>query len=72
MSDSEDEAAGSFSIITYHGALDLAAPTTTEASLWIHTLTLLNSASRNIMMHKEVTDKFEEYIEKQWRRADTD
>jgi hypothetical protein len=67
---SDDEAGRSFSVLTYHGALDLAAPTVTEANLWIRTLTLLQSASRRTDV--ETTDKFEEYIEEQWRRADTD
>jgi hypothetical protein len=65
-----DEAERSFSVITYHGALDITAPTISEANLWIRTLTLLQSASRQV--DENTTEKFEEYIEEQWRRADTD
>jgi hypothetical protein len=67
---SGDEIGRSFSVVTYHGALDLMAPTETEASLWVRTLTLLQSAAREVDV--STTKKFEEYIKEQWRRADTD
>ncbi len=67
----DDEADRSFSVITHHGTLDFIALKLADAKLWVRTLTLLQSATGE-MDGENNTDKFERYIEEQWKRADTD
>jgi hypothetical protein len=67
----DDEADRSFSVITHHGTLDFIALKAADAKLWIRTLTLLQSASGDMDGDNSI-DKFERYIEEQWKRADTD